>query len=385
MNADQLKTILNTSEIDVTNKRVVIIRPPDILLADSISKRTKTCDLIHATRGGVAHKCAEVGEALRGSGKFPFTTLTCPAFSYLASLPLQSVDVIIWFGCDKDYDDTVVMAERALDWNGQLLLMTSNPAGLNLTTPPFEFEVSPEERLYFSFCKKAPGFMIASYPRCGTHMLRTTLNKHADISCATEVFNPTAADGSHRFKRVNQVLQTYWTRSLNGIIAHSYIGVPGGVTGFAAPQGYNDLWKQVPQNLKIISVRRRDLFARHVSHLKAKRTQVWNRENDNQGTNDVAVKVVYGHLIRDCDYVRKCWRQIDERFPQRLVVCYEDMVEDLDGQLKRVHEYLNVHHETAEADTSKLGRSLETDVTNYNEIMKKLSHDGGMENVTYEA
>ena len=190
-------------------------------------------------------------------------------------------------------------------------------------------------------------------------------------SCYTEVFNPTCADGSHKFKHVGQVLETYWASCNHGVLAHANIGMQGGVQNLMPVDVYRDFWHVLPRDVKVISVRRRNLLERHVSHLKAKKTKIWNKQNS-KGTVDVSVDVDVDKLVRDADFVKKCWRLVDDVYPGRLVVFYEDMVKDAQAQFNRVFDYLKVSHQEVSSDTTKLGRNLKQDIKNHSVIMRQI-------------
>lgn len=241
---------------------------------------------------------------------------------------------------------------RILRFNGKLICIHSNKVLL----------------------EKPPGFLISSYPRCGTHMVVTSLSSHPQLETYGEVFNPGCQNGTHKFKSVAQVLEGFWTNNTRvGVAAHAYIGQPNNPTRFHAPQGwYTGFWDNLPRDIQLISVRRRNLLARFVSHAKAKASNVWNAYNNDKVKTNQRVTVNVDEFKKDVAFVRSCWSRVDSLYPGRLVVFYEDMCDHWDREQQRMQEYLGVDYRQVLPSSRKLGRPLEETVTNYAEVMRRV-------------
>lgn len=375
-----LKTIIESAGVGdhANGSAILLVNPPTIEIVEWLQRRFEVHTL-HFSSDEVYQTIGRAGDmTVATARRFNRVLLRADPTHYLSACPPQCYSLIIWFDAQKTPNAQMAFTagKRATAFNGQQIILTPESVVIGLPdirTMEFTGAGTP---LMIHVWDKEPGFLIASYPRCGTHMLRTALGKHPDVTCYTEVFNPTVADGSHRLPTARHVTETFWTRPLDGIIGHAYIGVSGGVAGMTSPRVYQHLWAELPRDLKVISMRRRDLLARHVSHLKAKQTTIWNRENGKPGTNNHAVTVNVNKLYEDALFVKKCWQLIDNRYPGRLVVFYEDLLTNFQRELDRVQRYLNLLPIECTPDTHKLGRTLQQDISNYDEVMEGIKHHG---------
>lgn len=373
-----LKTIIEAAGASLAGKTVLLINPPTVETVTWVG-RSATVHTLHFSSNEVYQYIGnESDKAVPTAKRFTAVLLRSDPERYLSACAPQLYDLIIWFDAEKtpNAQQAFSMGKRATAFHGQQVVLTTQELVTGLPdVRQMEFTAA-DTVLHLHVWTKVPGFLIASYPRCGTHMLRTALGKHPEVNCYTEVFNPTVADGSHRLPSVQHVTEAFWTKPLDGILGHAYIGVPGGAAGMTAPRVYPNFWEALPRNIKLISMRRRDLLSRHVSYLKAKQTTVWNREGGKPGTNDHAVNVDVNKLYQDADFVRKCWRRVDTLYPNRLVVCYEDLLEDFQRELTRVQNYLNILAFDYTPDTHKLGRPLQQDIANYAAVMAEIKRRG---------
>lgn len=205
---------------------------------------------------------------------------------------------------------------------------------------------------------KEPGFLISSYPRCGTHMLLTALDRHSQLTTYGEVFNKDSDNGGHKLASAAAVLEAFWRTPRHGVAAHAYIGVSGssGAPGMVSDGRFQDFWGALPLNLKVISLRRKDLQARHLSHRKAKRTRTWNSFGPAHQPEPAPVALPSNPLLleKDKKFVRRCWAHVDDLHPARLVVWYEDLCENWDREQRRIQEYLGVPYESVQPTSKKL-------------------------------
>jgi len=214
---------------------------------------------------------------------------------------------------------------------------------------------------------KDPGFIISSYPRCGTHMLVTALSQNPALEVYGEVFVPDSDNGKHGFDNVQQVLEAFWRSPQHGFAAHAYIGYEG-PSQFKPSKKYRHLWQNVPQNTPMISLRRRDLLARYVSHLQAKQSQVWNKF-DGEKPERPKITVDPIKLYRDAKSARQLWKKVDQYYPDCLVVYYEDVCEQPEIEFTRMQKYLGVEPVDMAPTSVKLGGPIEESITNYDSLM----------------
>ena len=213
-----------------------------------------------------------------------------------------------------------------------------------------------------------PGFLISSYPRCGTHMLVSALQKHPDLTVHGEVFCPTAIDGDHGITETSKVLGEFWDGPMTGFAAHAYIGRHNRVFK-ANPRIFGDLWQKLPKNIPVISLRRKDLLARHVSHLRAQKQKDWVRFSG-RGNKRFTVKVDPTRLKTDAQDVKECWRKVDVEYPNREVVFYEDLVHNWEETIARVLDAIGCDRAELSPETQRQNPPfvLTEDVKNFEQI-----------------
>jgi len=253
--------------------------------------------------------------------------------------------------------DLICQGRRGLKFGGSMLLDTGE--GIKI-----------EEKL--------AGWMIGSYPRCGTHMLVTALASHPELDCFGEVFNPDSQNGTHCFPDPRQVLEGFWINPRVGFAAHTYIGRRGGVQSYMAPQRwYNDFWDHLPRGIRMIQLRRRNLLRRFVSHRKSKKTGVWNRYGDDNKPLARQVTLDVNDVLKDAEFAKKCWKATSDRYPNSLVIFYEDLCDHWEREMKKIQEYLGVTpHEGLKPTSNKLARSLREDVANFDHVAEVLRKRG---------
>lgn len=225
---------------------------------------------------------------------------------------------------------------------------------------------------------KQPGFLISSYPRCGTHMLVTALSQHPQLRVYGEVFNPESDNGNHGLKTTSQILEAFWTDPNHGFAAHAYLGHAAGGMKYVTA-AYSGFWKHIPRDLRVVSMRRRDLLARYASHMRAKKTKVWNKFNTEAPKKAEPIWINPVSLQEDAAFVKKCWRHVDELYPNRLVVYYEDLCENWETEINRIQEYLGVTAYPVSPTSVKLGKPPSESVSNYKSIINTVKQKGGLD------
>lgn len=314
--------------------------------------------------------------------------------SYVMAMPLQSF-VAIFIGAPVLYSPWQLIARRVITWNGRLnYIGTAMPSdaraqeqnntvkrkilstvytqrGLGLDITSADIASPAGNSTHFVITGKKPiGWMIASYPRCGTHMLVTALDTHTELRCNAEVFNPAAVCGSHRMETVQQVLENSWPTGNTGFAVHTSIDRT--TTSLSMPNtmfGYANFWKLVPNYTPTILVRRRNLLARYVSQLVAMSTGVWNKTDANNHEEVFAsVYVDIKEFEQDMRYVKGCWDNAAAHFRYALAVDYEDMVTDFAAVSRQVQDFLRVTYEELQPQTVKLAVGLEETIENYVQV-----------------
>ena len=132
-------------------------------------------------------------------------------------------------------------------------------------------------------------FVIISYLRSGTHLLRTALESHPSIRCQTEVFNSDNPNLPYGLETPTQAVLDKWVYSniapeisRVGFVLQAYH--PNALKAFpgirANPRWSNiwDILMSMP-DLKVIHLRRRNLLRRHLSHVQARASDQWHNWN----------------------------------------------------------------------------------------------------------
>src|SRR3954465_12785525 len=110
-------------------------------------------------------------------------------------------------------------------------------------------------------------FMLLSSPRSGTHMLRSALDKHRNMICLSEMFNPDYTSGIYPFTDdtpEQEVLDQYiftpqkWRIRAVGFCLHRTQSRLG---------NWPHLWQTLAAlpDLRIVSLHRRNLLRRYLS------------------------------------------------------------------------------------------------------------------------
>lgn len=272
-----------------------------------------------------------------------FASVFMPIFGYLQSVPPGKWDLIVIDATAFDPHTLGRYREIAYErvrFGGEVVVLNEVGVQAGVATYP-----------------RKPGFLISSYPRCGTHMLLTSLDSHPSLTVFGEVFNKDSDNGAHGFKTTPQVLEAFWRNPYCGIAAHAYLGRSRagtqGAPGLGGQTPYPDFWQSLPRDTKVISLRRRDLRARHISHLRAKATGQWNAFRG-EDVKNVSVTVNEATLQRDEAFIKRCWGLVDTLYPDRLVVWYEDMCEHWEREQQRIQQYLGVSYVSVAPSSKKL-------------------------------
>lgn len=248
-------------------------------------------------------------------------------------------------------------------------------------------------------------FVIISYLRSGTHLLRTALESHPAIVCQTEVFNsdnprlpypletPTEtilAQWVYRtfptsVQRVGFVLQAYHPYALQAF------------PGIRSNPHWENIWSILAEmeDLQVIQLRRHNLLRRHLSHVMARQTgqwHYWERDRTSQVTHlEPPPSAHIGAVIRsnaaitlDPVQLQTDFEEV-ERWQNRaynllshqpiLQIAYEQLCEDFDRTGQTVLHFLDVEPKPLISAVKKLeARTLADSITNYAALKTKFAH-----------
>lgn len=227
-------------------------------------------------------------------------------------------------------------------------------------------------------------FVIQSLPRCGTHLVRAALQSHGDIFCFGEVFNPYSREHGFPVVRptVADVLDHCRARSTPaGFVAHAFVGLEPTETGSGLDEAYRrrpevraakGLWSAIPPNTLVITLRRENLLARHVSELIAHRRNRWLVRVGEKLPATVRVAVHRERMLEDFARTESLVEIARRRFPSALGIRYEDLVTDIGTALDQIQAHLGVAQRPLIPGTVKVGRPLEETINNYDEVRRWL-------------
>jgi hypothetical protein len=247
--------------------------------------------------------------------------------------------------------------------------------------------------------------VLVSYLRSGTHLLRTALESHPEIACQSELFN--SDDPSLPYPLTTptaEVLERWaFARRLPpgtrraGFVLHAYHPhALRAFPGIRANPRWSDVWELLAamEDLVVVHLTRRDLVARHLSHLLARATGVWHAWDA-----DAAARVSHLHppppeqtgLVRpqppavvvDPDRLEldleevTAWRRSADRALHRrpiLHVQYEALCADFAGVTGRVQDFLGVERAELRPAVTKLElRRPEEAIANYAELRRRFA------------
>ncbi len=244
-------------------------------------------------------------------------------------------------------------------------------------------------------------FVIVSYLRSGTHLLRTSLESHPSIVCQTEVFNSDNPNLPYPLSLPTQQVLDQWVYNdiavdishvgfvLQAYHPHSLRAFPG----IRANENWENIWDILANtaNLKVIHLRRKNLLKRHLSHLKARASGQWHNWNAMQlGNVSLLEKPDDSHidqykkssdsfhidenlLKQDFQEVEYWHNKAQDFFkPQQcLSLNYEDLAQDLSNQSSKLLDFLGASPLNLNSAVRKLEkRSLAESITNYYELKK---------------
>jgi hypothetical protein len=223
-------------------------------------------------------------------------------------------------------------------------------------------------------------FVIQSLPRCGTHLVRTSLQSHGDIVCFGEVFNPSSREHGFTVARptVAEVIDHCRARSTPaGFVAHAFVGLEPTETGPSLDQGYRrrpevraaqGLWHAIPPNTPVITLRRKNLLARYVSELVAHQRNRWLVRVGEKVPFPVQVAICREHMLEDFARTEALMEIARRRLPSALGIRYEDLVTDQSAAFDQILAHLGLAPRPLIPGTVKVGRPLVESIRNFGEV-----------------
>jgi hypothetical protein len=227
-------------------------------------------------------------------------------------------------------------------------------------------------------------FLIQSLPRCGTHLLRTLLESHPQITCFGEVFNPESVE--HGFPvnlpSVTDVID-YCNSKDNptGFVAHAYVGLNKEEKSFGFGHGFLQrpdvkaaagLWQCIPSDAAVITLRRENLLARYVSHLVARSRKTWICYQEQKVPEVTKIRINCREMLDDFNMISKLTTIAEKRFPHALFISYEELALLSSDVLIRIQNHLGVEVHALKPRTLKVGKPLKETIVNYKDVQKAL-------------
>lgn len=353
--------------------RVLVIDPCHGRLPKWFAVRQCQVDVVCLTEARADKVRADVGSGIN--------VFRMPPSAFITGCTPQTYDVIICTDWQIHGDKLELLAQsrKALRWHGKLVLTCPATEEANRLARAMVWHSEWQYDLGTSIAHrsfawvKRPGWLLSSFPRCGTHMLITALDRHPALSCLGEVFNPTHPAGTHGLTTTQQILEACWASPTYGFAMHCYLGRKGGAPGFQAPhKSFPHVWAHLPRDIPVISCRRRNLLAKHVSHAKANQTKVWFNFGQ-AGPVRQSVRIDPAKFLKDMEFTKNCWQASEEVWPHQHIVYYEDLAHATEATLRGVQEYLGVEPVALTPRTVKLGRTLREDVENFGPLRQALA------------
>jgi Sulfotransferase domain len=224
--------------------------------------------------------------------------------------------------------------------------------------------------MFLSAGRRYRKFMILSSPRSGTHMLRTSLDAHRNIVCLSEMFNPDYTSGNYAFTEdtpEQEILNRYiftpqkWRIQAVGFCLHRTHARFG---------TWPNIWETLAAipDLRIISLRRRNLLRRYLSFELRPRREVQQAS--------APLVLDRNQLVTDFEFQAAKVAELDRHFHDHplLTLAYEDLCTNYEPAMRRVQSFLEVPYRRLEPATPKLiSQSLPEAIQNYRQLKQEFA------------
>ena len=223
-------------------------------------------------------------------------------------------------------------------------------------------KLSPDERNRL--------FMVVSYCRSGTHMIRSALSQHPQVTCWGEIFIP------DNFPKHSWPLDVAPAAHIRNVVLDSgkrRVGfcIQGYPKGSPVTKHWPDIWKEFKGFRLIIRLHRRNLFERAVSHwfMRVGRLgHAYCQEEVDTICKYPARRIPLWWFRQDFPRTLRDRQIIDRLFPRALHVYYEDFVKDMQGTMTLVQRFLEVEPMVLEPQSMKPPLTMREQVLNYDQI-----------------
>ena len=220
-------------------------------------------------------------------------------------------------------------------------------------------------------------FVICSSPRTGSHALASALNEHSDLNVAGEVFfrpNEFNVYGNTIKYALENIFSKY-----DGFILHRSSNVN---ISFPIEKIWSEIFRI--KDLKVINLKRLNIFEAVISLLHAMKNDLWQIKN-----KDSSVLVGYDSLIQPLKkihidpnqlffYLRRYseeYQQFDDLLNRNMVkfinLSYEELCQNWEEQTIKVQKFLELIPEKIDPATNKQIGGLDY-VENYGELKELL-------------
>ena len=183
-------------------------------------------------------------------------------------------------------------------------------------------------------------FVIRSLPRCGTHMLRTALDQHPEITCHSEVFNPDWGSRLEIEQLKAEGLYDKYTGDKTGFVVHGFTGIERAeVNEYISP-----LWEVLQRKRPtMIVLEREDLLRRTISVYQALRTQRWHVWKAQPESHALVQPTVQSHEVKQqLDNAIESMHFSLANFPWAMFTTYERLVDEWPREIMAIQQHIGV-------------------------------------------
>lgn len=209
-------------------------------------------------------------------------------------------------------------------------------------------------------------FIVITSPRCGTHMLKTILEKHPEIDMRGEIFNFSNVDGYESFTHAYENL-CYGNNISNGFLLHR-------------TQSNKELYDLIEKDdVKIISLTRENVIERYVSYKFAQKNKKWQMYKN---TNETTVgKIVFdvNDFKENFEIYQNTIKESEGYIKGKDVVelTYEQIINDHQNSMLKIYDLLGVKPYYIPTSTRKSERrNFKDSIENYSELESFCKENG---------
>jgi len=237
-------------------------------------------------------------------------------------------------------------------------------------------------------------YLMVSQGRCGSTMLYTALDTHPDMRWYGELFAPEAQPGYAKNWTLGYRLQKAWGEPRVGfsLVDHAIswrLPTKLGMTNLPlrkvkktdvkewaandaiARQFIYPILRTVAGALKVILLHRKNLLARYVSQEFSKQAGIWHirkRRHISQMVDAPPVHIDPAAAKADIAAMVNLYEELRRDFPNSIHCTYEGLQSNINGELSRIFDFLNVRKADVQPATHKIPRPWQDRVSNMREL-----------------